>query len=421
MSRRRGGGGPPTAAQRVAWKLERNLKQSIRQQEEARAAAAWRQEHVPDIDQIEVPESFLKDPVMRLWYIAHCGPDGTFLRSNGAQDYPMFASYHPPPNPPLRRRLRIARELIPLVLPRYAAFIWRMAGWRAVVQIVADASLGFLPAWGTFAQGRLVDAVQRSLYSRDVPTEEIIRLAVSSIIASNLRHVISVILSRNNSKCQDIIAHESERINLQLNLDADMASYSNPAFATLLDDCRSVSQSGSMPASGIPHIRSLTGLISIFAQIISSIILCLATVKAFSGTSITSPSSTLVFVLLAAFPTFFSDIMRRSGVYSPTEGYLAWQKSEQQAGKFYGIATNFAFKQEVLLFGLKDWILDSWTEAKKQSLEHGAPRDDAMTVGITMSTIPENIVKDLLYMCLGLQLFAESITLGSLHVVQSTI
>ncbi|KAG8820403.1 hypothetical protein FRC17_010162, partial [Serendipita sp. 399] len=154
MLRRRGGGGPPTAAQRVAWKLERNLKQSIRQQEEARAAAAWRQDHVPDIDQIEVPESFLKDPVMRLWYIAHCGPDGTFLRSNGAQDYPMFASYHPPPTPPLRRRLRIARKLIPLVLPRYAAFIWRMAGWRAVVQIVADASLGFLPAWGTFAQGR---------------------------------------------------------------------------------------------------------------------------------------------------------------------------------------------------------------------------------------------------------------------------
>ncbi|KAG8783445.1 hypothetical protein FRC16_002363 [Serendipita sp. 398] len=113
--------------------------------------------------------------------------------------------------------------------------------------------------------------------------------------------------------------------------------------------------------------------------------------------------------------------MRRSGVYSPSEGYLAWQKSEHQAGLFYGIATNFAFKQEVLLFGLKDWILDSWTKAKQESLKHGAPRDDAVTVGITMSTIPENIVKDLLYMCLGLRLFSENITLGSLHVVQSSI
>ena len=51
-----------------------------------------------------------------------------------------------------------------------------------------------VPAWGTFAQGQLVDAVQRSLYSKDVSADEIIRLTIWSIISSNSRTLVGVIL-----------------------------------------------------------------------------------------------------------------------------------------------------------------------------------------------------------------------------------
>lgn len=429
MRRRRGGQGP-TVSDRMIWALDRNRRKTMREEKEKQDAALWQTSDVVDIDSVVVPESFSKAEVMRLWYIAHCGPDGRFGADMdtmgvggpmGGGGMGVEALYMPPPKAPLRRRVKIARRLAPLVLPRYLGFIWRVAGWRAVIQVVSDIALGLLPAWGTFAQGKLVDAVQRSLYSKDVPAEEIIRCAIWSLVASNMRPIINIILAKNNAKVVEMIARETERVILQINLDADMTSVSDPAFSVLLSDCSSVGRGNSLPGSGIPHFKNIIDIFNVIATLLSSTILCITTLRSFSVSGASSSFSTLLFIFLATFPTFFSDFVRRAGLYNPSEDYIAWRRSSKDAGTFYNIAMSFAYKQEVLLFGLRDWIIDSWSKAKEEGAKYQDPTNDLLVRSMAVSSIPESVVKDVLYLLLGLRLFSENITLGSIHVIQSSI
>jgi hypothetical protein len=121
--------------------------------------------------------------------------------------------------------------------------------------------------------------------------------------------------------------------------------------------------------------------------------LAFGTLKAFFSFDTTS----LFFLALAVFPTFFSEILRKRGIFRPTANFVARQRSERKANTFYQIATSYAFKQEVILFGLRDWILETWLEFKAESDKHRDPPEDVMTKALTASSMPENIIKDILY------------------------
>ena len=211
----------------------------------------------------------------------------------------------------------------------------------------------------------------------------------------------------------DVFLNPRSRIHLQLNLDVDMPSSSNPVVATLLADCDSFGFRGGHQLAGLPHLRSLVDSLSVLcvllatsdsiltelysANIFASLVLCFTTLKAFSDFGMTSPLSTLLFVALATFPTFFSDITRRLGLIGPNQDYYLWQESANKAHTFYSIATSFAYKQEVLLFGLRDWIMDSWSKFKEESDKYRGPNQDLFGKSLIVTSVPENIIKDVLY------------------------
>lgn len=126
-------------AQRLAWVTERTHKKALREAEQSQLAAKWNEPNTVGLDDIEVPLSFAKNDITKLWYISHCGPSGQFEAPH--LQFASFSNQGPPP-PPLSRRLALLRRLAPLVLPRYAAMIWRIAGWRIVLQVAADSLIG---------------------------------------------------------------------------------------------------------------------------------------------------------------------------------------------------------------------------------------------------------------------------------------
>jgi len=130
-------------------------------------------------------------------------------------------------------------------------------------------------------------------------------------------------------------------------------------------------------------------------------LLAFGTLKAFFSFD----TSSLLFLVLAVFPTFFSEVLRKHGLFKPTANFVARQRYEKRAHTFYQIATSYAYKQEVILFGLRDWILDTWLELKAESDKHRDPPDDVMTKALTASSMPENIIKDILYVSTQWQVF----------------
>ena len=141
MRRRGAGHVPPTPAQRIAWRVRKTHHEALMADKEAKAAALWTNENVVGLDEVEIPALFNKDKVMRLWYLSHCGPDGSFA----AIDDPLAMGFvnNDAPRLPFLRRLKIATQMAPLVIPKYSHMIWQISGWRLVLQVTADVLVGF--------------------------------------------------------------------------------------------------------------------------------------------------------------------------------------------------------------------------------------------------------------------------------------
>jgi hypothetical protein len=141
MRRRGAGYTAPTPVQRAAWQVQRTQNEALRADKEAKAAALWTSANVVGIEEVQVPALFNQDKVMRLWYLSHCGPDGSF----SAVDDPLAMGFvnNDAPRLPFLRRLKIATQMAPLVIPKYCHMIWQISGWRLVLQVSADILVGF--------------------------------------------------------------------------------------------------------------------------------------------------------------------------------------------------------------------------------------------------------------------------------------
>lgn len=192
-------------------RLHRKLQ---REEEELQLTEEW--QNAMKLEEIVIPDEFSKTPAMRLWYLARCDAQGHFMASTIDLNDPSLQIAHDPwtgnmysPWNRLLRRIKIVAQLAPLIFPNLVQLVWDTAGPRILFQFVAEITFGLckslrwaspnfltitVPAWGTWSQGQLVDTVQRSLYSRDVPRDTIIRYTVISLIASNVTPFANALL-----------------------------------------------------------------------------------------------------------------------------------------------------------------------------------------------------------------------------------
>lgn len=185
-----------------------------REEKELELTEEWK--NAVKLEEVVVPEEFSKTPAMRLWYLARCDAKGEFVSSVIDLSDPSLQLAQAPWNSAryspwsrLLRRISITTKLVPLIFPSLVQLVWETAGPRILLQFAAEIAFGLckslwwtssnlltivVPAWGTWSQGQLVDAVQKSLYSRDVSRDLIVRYTVISLIASNISPVANVLL-----------------------------------------------------------------------------------------------------------------------------------------------------------------------------------------------------------------------------------
>lgn len=199
---------------RKAYHMTRLHRKLQREEEESLLTEEWL--NAVKLEEIVIPDEFSKTPAMRLWYLARCDAQGKFMANVIDLNDPSLQMAHDPwssrmfsPWNKLLRRIRIAMQLAPLIFPSLVQLVFDTAGLRLLFQFAAEIALGLcksliwtsstfltiiVPAWGTWSQGQLVDAVQKSLYSRDVTRDIIIRYTVISLIASNVSPVANSLL-----------------------------------------------------------------------------------------------------------------------------------------------------------------------------------------------------------------------------------
>lgn len=109
--------------------------------------------------------------------------------------------------------------------------------------------------------------------------------------------------------------------------------------------------------------------------------------------------SSALFLVLACWPLFGNHLTRRGHIQAAkSEQQQAWLERSAKARTFSQIGTSFLYKQEVLLFGLRDWVLDNWEKYRIQSQELNPMQANNQLVHLlTMTQIPFNVVKDITY------------------------
>ena len=199
---------------RSAYRMRRLHRKLEREEQELQLTEEW--QNAVKLEEIVIPEEFNKTPAMKLWYLARCDAHGHFIASAVDLSDPSLQMAHNPwngsmysPWKRLLRRIKIASQLAPLIFPSLVQLVWDTAGPRILLQFAAEIAFGLckssrwsssilltiiVPAWGTWSQGQLVDAVQKSLYSQDVARDTIIRYTVISLIASNITPVANALL-----------------------------------------------------------------------------------------------------------------------------------------------------------------------------------------------------------------------------------
>jgi hypothetical protein len=132
---------PTNQTRQINWRFKKAVNAALNEEKTQQARMTWSQPDVVALEDIQVPPEFDQTSIIRLWYLSHCGPDGQFQTSHDqdAMRYPDSVM----PQAPLKRRLTIARKLIPIALPEFARMLWDAAGWRIVLQIGAEALMGF--------------------------------------------------------------------------------------------------------------------------------------------------------------------------------------------------------------------------------------------------------------------------------------
>ena len=103
-------------------------------------------------------------------------------------------------------------------------------------------------------------------------------------------------------------------------------------------------------------MASAFGLLTLTVEITTKIFLILRTITSSSTSGIMSPSS-LFLILLSVIPSILP-FLRRPG--QGVKRRQAWRKNRREEGELKEMARRGEYKQELVLFGLADWLLDRW-------------------------------------------------------------
>ena len=156
---------------------------------------------------------------------------------------------------------------------------------------------------------------------------------------------------------------------MKIRLKLDMPALADPEITDILSEAdmfvRSFSGGNCMLLSPLDMIRIFTTLAEIFSQLFVLWSMSLSSARAFQSTQ---HWTEVMILAMATFPTLFGFLNSRLSYstdrWSHSLEEAEGSKLEQTQERMRNLAYSERFKREVLLFGMGEWILNSWADAK---------------------------------------------------------
>ncbi|KAJ9121512.1 hypothetical protein QFC22_002130 [Naganishia vaughanmartiniae] len=109
-----------------------------------------------------------------------------------------------------------------------------------------------------------------------------------------------------------------------------------------------------------------------------------------------------------------------AGKSTTSPASVTWQETLRELQEVRDLGRNGAYKQEVVLFGLKDWVLGKWEGLRELQMQEELRSMSQAGVWVLGFGVAEEMVQTGFFALLALRTFSTSISLGSIRLYQST-
>lgn len=322
--------------------------------------------------------------------------------------------------------IRLALSLVPMLAPRFLLLFWHSHRLRMVIFIVGQLLRGILPALKIWATSQLLDMCQESFQSRQRPNRsEVIRRAVICLLSSMGDNIFSFLTASNSTIVRQWLNHHVEGLYMSAQLSLDIPTLSDPFVSALLYEAgcfAGFEARNQLPGPGGPRgtgrmggvgrnkkspFQTLNGFFNVLtysARVVSAALLVVRTLGQSTGTDngwlttyptlspplnhLLLPSENLVVILLAFLPSLLSIFAHlfafpSSGKRGKTlkqpkaSSNPSWQQTVQDLNHIKDMGKNGSYKQEVVLFDLKDWIMDRWEDVRSEQIRNEFERSQS--------------------------------------------
>lgn len=264
-----------------------------------------------------------------------------------------------------------AFQIIRTCLLSVFLMLWKLHPIRTSLLILFNILRGLFPAVRGYSRAQILDEVQHLFATESLALGRLGKLLLTDAIRMFAEKLLDVLSTHNEDIVQQTARFQVEYEQMRVRLKLDMPALADPEIRDILAEAdmfvRSFSGMGSfMLLSPLDMIRMFTTFAEIISQGYVLWSMSLSSARAFQ----TSQHWTEYMILLmAAFPTFYTFFNSRlsfstdrwSHSLEDSQGSIL----EEQHERMRNLAYSETYKREVILFGMGDWILESWKGAKQ--------------------------------------------------------
>ncbi|KAL1407289.1 hypothetical protein Q8F55_006710 [Vanrija albida] len=374
-------------------------------------SSAHRPPQAPRFGAITLPDKYAALPLTaRLWLQSREVRPDTF-RSKGRQRPHTLANY------------ALAADLVRACAPRckvvFAPEHRRMLP-RLGVHLLWRILEGVGPAARLWANCRILELVEQSLKGNPVAWPVAAGAAATVIGLTLLDNLSSTFFQRNEQILTDYVSYHMERTYIAIRLHETIPQLSDPIHTALMFEAGIFagleyswsSGSGGGPMSWFKGLgRLLSGIIAVGTESY----LMYRTVKS------SNSYGTLVIMGMALIPTvlgFFPNIFNSQprDLWNDPD-YVNAIRTREAMNE---VVTDVDFKQELILFGFQDWILEQWDTAKRAMDLHELQKEYSFKSAVLNMSVINLTLTNTVYVLLATKAVVTSLSLGAINLHQAT-
>ncbi|KAB5594037.1 ABC transporter [Ceratobasidium theobromae] len=288
----------------------------------------------------------------------------------------------------------IALRILSVCLIDLLELLWGVHPMRTVALILHNFVRGVLPAARLHSQAHIIDAIQTSITTGDIALAKIARslgIEILRMLAESLFDSVTYVKffaridpqinhrstprTQNEILVQQSVRYRVEYLQIQLRLRLDIPTLADPDVNALLNESdmfvRSFSGAGGF---GLLSPFDLIRTVSTFSELATQLYLV------WSMSAGLFDTSHVLMLVFAFLPTFLSWASSRVSQFLSCpwpeydEGSECAEHSERHE-RMRNLAHDSYHKPEILVFGLGDWILESWASARRSVLGLSGPQE----------------------------------------------